>query len=202
MNDRGAALILVMLTAGLLAALGVCLLLVTDTERRIAANAAYSVATAAAADAALERALIDVRRSPAWSGILAGGEQSRFLDATRRPQLPAGGTLDLDAVTSDLQAETAAQGNLGANTPVWKLYASGRASALAPASTSTSAAYLVVWVADDPSDADGNASADSNGMLTLRAEARGPGGARRAVEATVDRTGSGAVNVISWREVR
>lgn len=202
MNDRGAALIMMLLTAGLLSALGVSLLLVTDTERRVAANAAYAVETAAAADAALERALIDVRRSQTWSGILAGNEPSRFLDATRRPQLPAGGTLDLDAATSDLQAETNAQGSLGANTPVWKLYASGRISALAPAGMSESAAYLIVWVADDPSDADGNPHADSNGMLTLRAEARGLGGARRAVEATVARAAAGAVNVISWREVR
>lgn len=202
LNDRGAALIMVLLTAGLLSAVGVSLLLVTDTERRIAANAAYTVETAAAADAALQRALIDVRLSAAWSGILAGTEHSRFLDATRRPQLPAGGTLDLDAATADLQVETNGLGNLGANTPVWRLYASGSLSALAPAGTLDSAEYLTVWVADDPSDDDGNPNADSNGMLTLRAEARGLGGARRAVEATVARNAAGAVNLMSWREVR
>ena len=202
MNDRGAALIMVLLTAGLLSAVGVSLLLVTDTERRIAANAAYGVETAAAADAALQRALIDVQLSAAWGAILAGTEHSRFFDATPRPQLPAGGTLDLAGATADLQAETNALGNLGANAPLWRLYASGRMSSLAPSGTLDSAEYLTVWVADDPSDADGDPNADSNGMITLRAEGHGLGGARRAVEATVARTAAGAVNLMSWREVR
>ncbi len=56
--------------------------------------------------------------------------------------------------------------------------------------------YVVVWVADDPADGvdlntpDGNPLIDSNGVLTLHAEAFGPGGTRKTIEVTIARTSS------------
>jgi hypothetical protein len=47
-----------------------------------------------------------------------------------------------------------------------------------------------VWVADDPSEDDGNPQADVNGTLTLHAMAIGPGGTRKVIEVTVARTSS------------
>jgi hypothetical protein len=116
--------------------------------------------------------------------------------------MPSGEVVDLDAATAELQAEsTSSQGTFGANTPVWRLCAWGPLSTLSGPGMLGSAQYVTVWVADDPSEADGNPNVDSNGVLTLHSEARGLGGARRVVEATVNRVG-GAVRIVSWREVR
>jgi hypothetical protein len=86
--------------------------------------------------------------------------------------------------------------------------------------------YVVVMVADDPSENDGNpyrdgATADNpgRGRLTVRAEAFGPGGSHKILEATIARLdasvgenagqqdgGAGIARarsrVLSWRELR
>jgi len=70
-NDRagqeGAVLMLALVMAGLLAALSISLLMVADTERRAAANASASLVALAAADAAIERALVDLRSTASWT---------------------------------------------------------------------------------------------------------------------------------------
>lgn len=190
MSDRGAAMILALLAAGLLTALGASLILVGDSERRIAANTAFGVAGAAAAEAALGRALVDLRQNTDWSGALAGRWRSAFFDQA-----------NLLADTATLQAETVAAGGLGANMPVWRVFASGSLAALDPAERIDSAAYLIAWIADDPFESDGEATADSNNMIVIRAEGRGPAGARHALEATVGRAASGEPTLIAWREV-
>jgi hypothetical protein len=50
--------------------------------------------------------------------------------------------------------------------------------------------YIAVWIADDPAEVDGNPSADTNGTLTLHAEAYGPMGTHKVIEVTVARTDS------------
>ena len=197
-NDAGAALISVLLVAGLLAALGVSLVLVGDTERRVAANSVYAVETAAAADAALERALVDLRRMPDWRRW----SRETCVESRRRQPAPVARRRRPRFDRCDGQPSGRDQ-CLGVLAPTAGLaaHASGPISALAQGSAVDSAAYLIVWVADDPADADGNASVDTNGTLTLRAEARGLGGARRAVEATVALTATGALQLISSREV-
>jgi hypothetical protein len=50
--------------------------------------------------------------------------------------------------------------------------------------------YVGVWVADDPSEQDGDPYADTNGVVTLHAEAFGPLGSHKVVEVTVARTSS------------
>jgi hypothetical protein len=115
--------------------------------------------------------------------------------------LPSGDVLDLDAETMELQSESSAQGTFGANTPQWRLFAWGPLATMAPLALASSQ-YVAVWVSDDPSEVDGNPSVDTNGVLTVHADARGPGGARRMVEATVARKTAGVMRMISWREVR
>jgi hypothetical protein len=51
-----------------------------------------------------------------------------------------------------------------------------------PATTRT---YVAAWIADDVSDADGNPSADQNGVVTIHAEAFGLAGTRRIIDATL-----------------
>ena len=46
-------------------------------------------------------------------------------------------------------------------------------------------AYLLVWVADDGEDGDGDAVRDSNSRVMLRVEAYGGAGAHRSIEAIV-----------------
>jgi hypothetical protein len=200
-REDGIALVLAMMVAGLLAALGMSLLLVADTERRVSANAGFSSEALAAAEAGVDRVTLDLARAAQWDGMLGAASWSDFADGTRRPTLPWGGVFDLDAATAALQSESSAQGTFGANTPLWRLLAWGRLSRISPLAIE-SPQYVAVWIADDPSEVDGNPSVDTNGIVTIHADARGPGGARRIVEATLSRVAARVVKIVSWREVR
>ena len=199
MNDLGVALILALVIAGLLAALGLSLLVMSDVERRMSSNAASSAEALAAAHAAVARVLVDLRLAGDWTPFLNGSQSSAFAVSGTQVTLPFGGTLDLAVVTADLQAQS--PGGFGPNTPVWRLFAWGPLSQLGAPGVIESLQYLIVWIADDVADGDDDPAADSNGIITVRGEARGPGGAGRVVEATVARAPPGVVRVISWREV-
>jgi hypothetical protein len=105
-------------------------------------------------------------------------------------QLPGGGKVKLENATAQLQAESDAGAAWGANNPQWRLFAWGPVNDMLPNNTIDSPMYVAVWVADDPAEADGNPAADSNGTLTLHAEAYGPMGTRKVIEVTVARTSS------------
>lgn len=201
-GQEGAVLMLALVMAGLLAALSISLLMVADTERRAAANASGSLVALAAADAAIERALVDLRRTASWTPLVNGSQSSGFTDRARRVALPFGGQLDLDAATADLQADATSAATFGSDTPRWQLFSWGPLARMGAPGAVDSLQYVAVWIADDPGDADGDPLADANGQVTLHAEARGPGGARRVVEASVAQANPGAVRLISWREVR
>ena len=111
---------------------------------------------------------------------------------------------DMDQIT--------AQRPWGANNPRWQLYGYGNLRDLTPASLASSAYYVVVMVGDDPSELDDDAATDGirpcgkavpvkgpdtpptwscnpgTGVITVRAEAFGPRGAHKVIEATVART--------------
>ena len=199
-DDRGLAVILALLVTSLLCALGVTLLLVSDTERRLSSNDRTDQETRYAAGAGLDLALADLETTPDWSAVLAGGQPSTFQDATRRPVLPSGRLIDLDALTTELQASSFGGAAFGANTPMWRLFSWGPLAALDPAVRFPNSQYLAVWVADDLSDEDGAPLADSNDVLTVHAEAFGLGAGRRAIEATIERVG-GRLRTIAWREL-
>lgn len=139
---------------------------------------------------------------PRWNDILSGSEQSPFIDGSMSAQkvLPAGGRITLccdgNSATGQLQASTDAANLWGANNPRWKLFAWGPLNSMLPNASLDTSMYVAVWVADDPADgpdvahADGNPAMDTNGVLTLHAEAYGPGGTRKVVEVTVARTSS------------
>jgi hypothetical protein len=88
-----------------------------------------------------------------------------------------------------LQAETNTVGVWGPNNPQWQVYAYGPLSAILPDGVD-SPVYVAVFVADDPSETDNNPQNDTNGVLTLHAEAWGAGGSRKVVEVTIARTSS------------
>jgi len=206
--ERGVALMVVLLVMTLLAALGLSLSLVTSTESRIAVAYGEAIEVFYAADALLERAILDVTAEPDWNAILAGSARSSFTDGPVGPRTLADGTtLDLQGETAGLDASSQAL-PWGANNPVWRVYAHGPLSALG--TRINSLVYVVVWVADDSSENDGMPLRDGveaggpnpgRGRLEMRVHAYGLVGARRILEATIARDGL-RTRVLSWREVR
>jgi hypothetical protein len=200
--QQGSALIIALMSMMLLTALGAAVVMVTNTETMIAANYRNGQEALYAADAGVERVVQDLLMVPRWNDILSGSEQSAFIDGSMSVQkiLPAGGRITLccdgNSATGQLQATTDAANLWGANNPRWKLFAWGPLNSMLPNASLDTAMYVAVWVADDPADgpdvahADGNPAMDTNGVLTLHAEAYGPGGTRKVVEVTVARTSS------------
>jgi hypothetical protein len=190
-DERGVALIIALIATLLLTALGMALILVTNTETKITANFRNSQEALYAADGGTERVVQDLLLVPRWNDLLTGTMTSSFHDTTMTPTLPGGGTvINLANATAQLQANTNTLNLWGANNPQWRLYAWGPVTSLLPSATIDSWMYLAVWVADDPSETDGDPLTDVNGVLTLHSEAWGPGGAHKIVEVTVARTTS------------
>ena len=186
----------------LLSALGTSLAVVMNTELRAAANYGSSREALYAADGAIEIGSHELLAVADVNALLAGRVLSAFVDGP-----PAGSRHLGDGTAVDLNQVTAAANTeprpWGANNPVWRLFAYGW---LGPRM------YVVVWVGDDAAENDGDPSIDGGGsanpgagILALRAEAFGVGGAHKVLEAEVRRDVSGAVPAIrglSWQEIR
>ncbi len=202
-SERGSALVIALVVTALLAALGAAVTVTANVDASVATTLRIDRELLYAAEAGVERALQDVRQSTHWDDLLVGIQASSFLDPVAIPVLPSGGLLDVPARTAQLQASTPP---LGGNTAHWQVLASGRLADVAGPASVESAAYLVVWVADDPSETDGNPFADTNDVLLVHGEAVGSGGRTRALDVTVTRAGVPAgqpgLSVIAWREVQ
>lgn len=194
-REDGTALIIALMSMMLLTALGATVIMVTNTETKIAGNYQNSQEALYAADAAAERVVQDLLMIPRWNDILAGTAKSAFVDggSTAAKTLPGGGRVTLccgsTTATGQLQAETDTANLWGANNPSWQLFAWGPLGDVMP-DTIQSPMYVAVWIADDPAEIDGNPASDVNGTLTVHAEAYGPSGTRKVVEVTVARTAS------------
>jgi len=189
-NQDGTALIIALMAMMLLTALGATVVMVSRTETAIANNYRNSQEALYAADAAIDRVVQDLLMVPRWNDMLAGVTTSSFMDGSPSSSktLPGGGTLTLTSATSELQSATDTANAWGANNPQWKLFAWGPLSEIANDITIDSPMYVAVWVADDPAETDDDPLSDANGVLTLHAEAIGPGGTRKTIEVTVART--------------
>ena len=186
-SERGVALVISLLAMMMLSALGAALVLTTTTETMLTHNFQTAQQTLYAADAGVERGVLDLIREPIWSSILAGAKTSGFADDPPH-LLPDGTSADLTALTAALQSDTdALYGVANANRPVWQIYAHGSMESLLPASDVLALGYVVVWVGDDSGESDGNPALDGNGTLLVRAEAFGEGGSRKVVEASAVR---------------
>ena len=97
-------------------------------------------------------------------------------------------TAEMDAPTAERPWAT--------NNPRWKLYSYANLRDLLPSTdTINSPYYILVMVADDPSENDGDATKDGasvtnpgSGVIAMRAEAFGPRGAHKVIELTLART--------------
>jgi Tfp pilus assembly protein PilX len=213
-DERGVAMIIALMSMMLMMALGMALVLTTMTETRISANYREGSEALYAADAAIERVMQDLLTVPDWNTVLAdGGTTSAFIDgAPGARTLPDGSSLNLTEAThfvrcgkltcadADVTTSTAER-PWGDNNPRWQLYAYGPMRDMLPTDTINSRMYVIVWVADDPSENDGDAKIDGgspvdadeegnpgSGVVSLLAHAYGPDGVRRVVEVTVART--------------
>jgi hypothetical protein len=194
-EESGTALIVALMSMMLLTALGAAVIMVTNTETAISNNYKNSQEALYAADAAVERVVQDLLMVPRWNDILSGASQSSFVDGGMDTKIIQGGKINLTSATAQLQAETDADNLWGANNPRWRLFAWGPVDELLPNKVIDSPFYIAVWIADDPMDGqnnlpDNNPEADTNGVLTVHAEAFGPGGTNKVVEITVGRTSS------------
>jgi len=226
-GERGIAVIVAMMALLIMSALAAALVLGTSSETIIVRNFRTAGAAAYAADAVLQYALDELPSIPDWSDVLDGTTHSNLTDGlpAGERRLPDGSTVNLTELVNSANCarltpcsdaemnQITSERPWGANNPRWRLYAHGLMADLAPA-INGSAFYVVLLVADDPSEVDGEPSVDGSdpdpgsGVIELRAEAFGPGGAHAVVDATAARVepeeivgvpGTPAVRLRSWR---
>lgn len=205
-REDGTVLAMALMTMALLSAAGLGLVLATMTEVSVAANYAASRLTLFGAEAALERAFDDLAGMPDWNPVLAGLALSTFADGSPGVRELADGTsIDLRVLTNMANcgkssvcsvAEASvvtAERPWGANNPYWQLFAFAPLRDLLPAGRVDSNLYVLAWVADDAAESDGNPFVDGTtgtpgaGVLVIRAEAFGAGGAHESLEAAIMR---------------
>ena len=213
-RERGSALLCTLMVISLIATLAAALALVVTTEALVTGNYYTSQQGLYAAEAGVERTIGELRVLPTWRDVPGPSSTTSsvdFNDALAMPRAPDGSTLNLAQLTVRRQSESDAVYPTSADRPVWRLYAHAPLDRMLPGAERDTA-YVVVWVADDVGDLDGNPAIDDNGVVMVRAEAFGTRGGKRAVEVTIAREeamDAGApgvtrfdVNVIAWREVR
>jgi hypothetical protein len=210
-RENGIAMIIAMMAMLLMSALGIALVMTTSSETMIANNYRNSSEALYAADAVLERSMDDLLTVADWNKLLDGSTQSAFVDGLGLSSvrtLPDGSTIRLDQalnmancqkVTDCSDADKNAITNerpWGPNNPRWQPYAYGNLQDMRPATdTINSPFFVVLMVADDPSDNDNDPTKDGasqtnpgSGVLALRAEAFGPRGTHKVIEVTIART--------------
>lgn len=215
-EEQGVALIIALLSMTLLLALGMALVMTTMTETKIASNYTNGTEAMYAADAVVERVMDDILTVPDWNNILRGNVTSAFIDGPPSGvrTLPDGTKLDLTEATnmvncgkttvcSDADITTSTTDRpWGANNPRWQLYAYGPLQDMLPTATINSKMYVIAWIGDDPSENDGDpltdggtpicnpspCTNDGKGVISMLAQAFGPGGLIRTIEVTLART--------------
>lgn len=214
-SDRGTILVSALMVMALLGTLGAALAFVVTTETVIAANHRAAQQALYAADAGVERAIGELRRLTTWRSVpgSTGSSDTDFNDGAIAPRAPDGRALDLVRLTSQRQTESNTVYPDAPDRPFWHLFAHASLDRMISGDGSEPSPYVVVWIADDPDDLDGDPSLDSNNIMIVRSEAFGIRGGKRAIEATLVRVsaldgsmGGGVlrsdVRVIAWREVR
>ena len=225
-DERGLALVVVLLMTTLLSGISLSLLLTLATAPRVSANHHAASATLLAAEAGVELAAAELTKEPDWTRVLNGSAASTHRDGAvaGMRQLPDGRAFDLRAETNKLtcgrrsgcaeaQRTTVTTSRpWGTNNPAWRPFVYAPSSILGLDTN----AYIVVWVADDTTESDEDPLRDGGssgagrgrGIVRVRAEAFGVRGSRRIVEALAirrcrDHESGGdcdvGIRVLSWR---
>jgi hypothetical protein len=152
-----------------------------------------------AALSGLHAACDGLGRAGSWSAVLAGLEPSPFTSGSPvRLRADQSVIVDLAARGARLQRRFDADASFGANQPLWQLYLSAHLSDIVSRSLGRSDVLVAAWVADDGGESDGNARADSNGLLMVHVEAYGAAGTRAVVRAAVAREPGWAAVRTRW----
>ena len=229
-SDAGSALVLVVLSTGVLVTLGLVLALVSTVETDVVATTAEGTQALALAEAAAEQVMSDLSGLPSWDNALAGAVTSPFFDGAAGPRSFGGTGVDLsretalllcDAITCGGRSLDAVTANRpwGRNNPRWRVFASGRTASLVGQALGVRPGYAVVWIGDDPAENDadplkyggppvaeaGTGVNPGQDVVVLRVAAWGARGAHRELELTVERADLQAhtgLRVRVWRELR
>ncbi len=198
-TDRGSATVLMLMAIGLCAALATGLFLTSSVEVTVASQFRDQRAAFYAAEAIVERALVDLAALGDWTPAIAGTSQSGFIDGppSGPRRLDDGSSVNLPEVVnmascfktsacspSDLSAVTL-QRPWGAANPRWMPFAYGRLRDLLTAE-SPSPFYVVALVAAHP--------VRPERAVALRGEAFGPRNAHAIVELTAGRPAAETYN--------
>jgi hypothetical protein len=197
-RDDGSSLVLVLLVVPVAAALAGLLVLATTAETLTAFRHRQSFVVRYAASALAEQVVADLRRQADWTPVLSGLVTSTFSGPETSWQLDDATRVDLGARQAAIQAATDTDEPRGADTPRWRPYAWGTLARLAaPSAPPGESAVVGAWVADDGEDGDGDAAADSNGIVAVHVEAFGRGRARWALTLLLARGRGGPEDL--WR---
>jgi len=219
-NEDGIAVIAVLLWTTLTAALASALILVTIVETTISGRHRDGIDALYAADAAMEIAIGQLAAVADWDLVLNGTVRSPLSDGAvvGMRQIADGTSIDLAVLTAllrcgkescvdaDITAMTADR-SWGISNPRWQLFLNAPLRTILNLPETATRTYVLVWVADDPSDSDGDPLRDGvagdnpgRGRIMLTAQAYGASGVRRTIQATIARAGAN-VRMVSWREV-
>jgi len=212
-GERGAALLAALIVMAIVSAMGLGLALTTSLEPLAAANYEANRSVRLAAEAGVAIAVHELASFVDWNLVLAGGVGSAALEhGDINVGLPDGSRAGLEELTARATCghpRACADGERvaftvarpwGPNNPQWRVFGHGRLDRLVPMGGGLPPTVVVVWIADDPADVDGDPLTDSGVgpggewrsggcVLAVRAEAFGPRFAHRAVLATVARPG-------------
>lgn len=188
-SQQGTVLLCALMVTTLLAMLAAALVMIVTTEAAISGNHRTGLQALYAADSAIERAIGVLAGLPTWDLVpgIDAGMPADLDDGSSAPRVPGGGVPDLARLTAQRQAASDAVYGLSANRPTWRLFAHAPIARMIPGEPDATPVYLVVWIADDVEDGDGNPAIDSNRVLLVHAEAFGFQGARRRVQVTLER---------------
>jgi Tfp pilus assembly protein PilX len=181
-GEQGMALIVALMAMALMTALGMALMLMSQTETLISANYRDSMEGQYAADAGIERVMDDVLTVPDWNTLLASTDgltssvTSGFIGtAPSTPvTMPDGRTINLSNATNMIncgKTTACSAGDMdtstldrpwGKNNPRFRLYAWGPVDDLISTGTLNSPFYVAIWVADDAAENDDDPSKDGD----------------------------------------
>ena len=134
--------------------------MVAGVERQTAAAHQTTLRLRQIAEGGVVLAAAELQRRE-WPPVLAGAGSDQWRG-------PLSAVIDVAALTAAIEHETMMAGAHGADTPVWRLFAQAAWQAVAD---HPARGDLIVWVADDWEEGDGDPVRDSNDRLLVRAAA-------------------------------
>lgn len=193
------------MVTSLLGTLAAAIVFIVMSSHMASANHAAAQQALYAADAAIEETVTELRTVD-WRTAPGTFVSTRLADGAPAPRAPDGTTIDAASLTRSLQAASDARYGAATDRPVWRLAGRAPFSDLLPGLI-VPPAYLLVWVADDAEERDGDPARDTNGVVLIRAQAFGAAAAHRSIEAGLELEAAAApprreVRILFWREIR